>query len=99
MGHLRLCLAANPWFLMLPTAAHTADGAVCHSGRISLFQGLRVGATTKCAAFLGASQNHEIAYRIGVQLRNTREAVEISTSSKKKSRSLLSLACKALVLA
>jgi hypothetical protein len=35
--------------------------------------------------FLGASQNHAIAYIIGVKLRNKREAFEISPASKEKS--------------
>jgi hypothetical protein len=40
----------------------------------------------KTLPFLGASQNDEIAYRIGVKLQNRRESFEISASPKKKSR-------------
>jgi len=39
----------------------------------------------KTLPFLRASQNHEIAYRIGVKLQNRRELFKISASPKKKS--------------
>ncbi len=39
----------------------------------------------QCPAFFGASQIHEIAYRIGVQLWNRRGAAENTASWKKKS--------------
>jgi hypothetical protein len=48
-------------------------------------------ATTKYAAFLGASQNHEIAYHIDVKLRDKRAAFVISAYSKKKSLAALVL--------
>ena len=54
-----------------------------------IIQGLQVGSTPTCAEFVGASQNHEIACRIGVQIRNTREPVDIRASLKKKSLAFL----------
>ena len=55
---------------------------------LSLFVMISVSgnaATTKYDALLGASQNHEIAYHIDVELRDKRAAFVISAYSKKKS--------------
>jgi hypothetical protein len=59
---------------------------------ISLFQCQKIGSTTKCATFVGASKNHEIVYRIGIQLRSTKKLLEtakIQRPRKKKSMMLI----------
>ncbi len=69
--------------LAVPTV--TAHGLLCLAAQISWLQGFELSATAKLVEFIGASQNHDECYRIGVHLRNIREEAVILASSRKKS--------------